>query len=200
MIVASRRARPWHYVLIALLAAACSTYQARYWWDFFTVLLHPESHARAPVVTDSHGPTIRVVLPEAEAVGIKAGDALTAVSGRDFTGLKVLATELRSSRPGDRLALTVSPAEGPSHAAGSPHTVTIALASREPAPERKHGKSVMGETSSWVIGLMASVNVPAGCLLLGFAVVILRPWDAIAWMLLAMMLGFGNVFVADVPW
>ncbi|HET6374233.1 MAG TPA: SpoIIE family protein phosphatase [Candidatus Polarisedimenticolia bacterium] len=126
--------------------------------------------------------------PEAEAAGLKVKDRIATIAGRPYTGRAALASVLESARPGDPLVMTVERGSG----AGPTEIISLTIPL---APSSTHapGRRV------WLVTLIASVAMPAFCLLLGFWVVAVRPTDPLAWLLLSLMLSFGQI-TTDPPY
>jgi sigma-B regulation protein RsbU (phosphoserine phosphatase) len=117
------------------------------------------------------------VVGNAFHAGLRDGDALLAVNGRAVTGTAVFGEELRKSRPGELMTVSVL-----HHEIGQPpiqKTVSFLL---QRVPEW-----------NWQVSLRSAlllVVLPFGCMLLGFWVAFVRPRDPLAWLVLALMLSF----------
>jgi phosphoserine phosphatase RsbU/P len=122
----------------------------------------------------------RVEIAKADAVdaGLHPGDLLLAVNGRPYSGTAVLSREIANAVPGGALALTVRKPDG------TARTLQLPVSRRATS---------LGDTA---IQLLGSAVIPYTCLLLGCWVVLVRPRDALAWLLMAMLLGFGQLFGA----
>jgi hypothetical protein len=109
----------------------------------------------------------------ASAAGLHKGDILVAINGRRFTGTAVFWEEIVKAIPGSTLAVTVrSPGASPQE-----HTV------RMPVTQIIAG---FHKDSYGCIGVV----MPAFCIALGFWVVLVRPNDPSAWLLLGLLLSF----------
>jgi phosphoserine phosphatase RsbU/P len=117
------------------------------------------------------------VVDHASEAGVKPGDQLQTVNGRRVTGTAVFGEELRRARPGDLMTVTVL-----RHEKGKPpveKTVSFELAA-SPGWNWKNGLPTA----------LLLVVFPFAAMLLGFWVAAARPRDPLAWLVLALMLGF----------
>jgi len=122
------------------------------------------------------GVEITGVEPEAAAAGIRKGDTLLAFAGRPYRGALDFYIPLREARPGDRLNVQVRSADG---------AVKNSSINVQPFNLTPPG-------ASEVIQQAAAIAMPAFCILLGFWVAAVRIRDLRAWILLAMMISFGE--------
>lgn len=120
---------------------------------------------------------IEVVTQAAAAAGAKPGDLLLAVNGRPYKGVAVLAREESTAAPGSKLELSLKNDSG-EHQVELPVTLE---------------KGNLGQNS---VAVLLLVVTPWFCLLLGCWVVLVRPRDRLAWLLLGMLLGFTQLFGA----
>jgi len=120
---------------------------------------------------------LEMVDAEASAAGLHKGDILVAINGRPFTGNTVFWEEIVKAIPGSTLAVTVrSPGANPQE-----HTVLM--------PVTRNHRWVASKTVAVAIGVV----MPAFCIALGFWVVLVRPNDPSAWLLLGLLLSFGQL-------
>jgi len=123
---------------------------------------------------------IDVVTPEAESAGLRVGERLIAVNGRRYTGTAVLAQEQAKAVPGTALALTVrDPGKGTERTIEVPVTRT------------------QGKWGERAVPILLVLVMPVICLVLGCWVVLVRPRDRLAWLLLAMLLSFTQLIVGS---
>lgn len=140
----------------------------------------PAASVFLPFQVKTASATIVSIRPEAAEAGLKNGDILVAVGGHPYTGSAVFAREFAKLGAGGKLHVTFR-----SPAAGAPdQTVDIPI--------------VASATRFTNLGveLMLIVNfllVPYFCLFLGFWVASVRPYDRLAWLLLAIMLSFSQL-------
>ena len=124
---------------------------------------------------DSRGIHQEGLKPEAKAAGLAAGDRIGQLNGADYTGYAQWLTILSESHPGDILDV------GYTRPNGSAGTATLTLARNEAL----HGRTspVWGFWRDFFItGLLTLV-----CLLIGYWVVLSRPADRNAWLLLVLL-------------
>jgi phosphoserine phosphatase RsbU/P len=152
--------------------------------DDWELGLHWDRHVAAPFSYDDDTATITKVKPEAKAVGLAPGIKITGLNGASFTGNAQWAEILVTARPGDTLDVEFDRADGTQGVA------TITLAQRQ----RDHP-----EISDWaLLTLQGIVNLllPLVCLLIGYWVVLAKPSDRNAWLLL-ILLTFPSVLTID---
>jgi len=176
-------AQPSHYVALSAVLALAVAYHVPYGLEVARRELNPGRIARPPLETEPLGSLIRKALPEATRAGIQRGDALLAVDGAPYTARKVLDGQVHRHLPGDVIELRVGKAGGQ----GLDARVRL-----EPI------KAQTDAISSAIVVLLAFV-MPLFCLVLGFGVAALRPWDASAWILLSMMLSFAGLLSVSMP-
>jgi sigma-B regulation protein RsbU (phosphoserine phosphatase) len=127
------------------------------------------------VLPASTSASLDVVRPEAAKLGLHAGDTLLAVDGQKYTGTAILSEAYARARPGDRIELRVESASGE-------RSVILPVTPGTTPP------------SHIIFDLLLNVVAPAGCVLLGSWVVLVRPRDRLAWILLGLMLSFSQLF------
>ncbi len=165
------------YILLALLFAVVVFFQIG---STRTILRH------VPVdfptfVPGSAGASLDYVDSKASAAGLHKGDVLVAINGRPCTGTVVYLEEILSAVPGEALAVTVrSPGSNSQN-----RTILLPVTP---------GRSWL-ETKTILISVC--VLMPAFCIALGFWVVLVRPGDRSAWLLLGMLLGFSQILPSD---
>ena len=145
---------------------------------------HGTTAARSPMQFGFRLEQVSGVNPEAAQAGVRWGDVLKTVEGHPFTGELVLDEILGHKRAGDPLHVELRRPDG------SLFDTTIHL-----APIR----SVPPSLVSWVFNLAIQILLPVFCLSLGFWVAAARPYDRLAWLLLALMIGFSQ-FVEGFSW
>jgi phosphoserine phosphatase RsbU/P len=164
------------YVALAMLFILATVYQVRVTeYHFPGWFGHPNS-ARWPflVGVGSNDMTIDFLTPEAKGAGLHAGETLVAVNGRPVTGTAVYGEIIAHARDGDQLEVAVR-ASG--EQASAERTISLTLGGREPIRRP-------------LVAVTLLLVMPVFCLLLGFWVAAARPRDPLAWLLLALMLGF----------
>jgi sigma-B regulation protein RsbU (phosphoserine phosphatase) len=167
----------WRYVLLAIIFAVAAAYQTGQTLD----IIHGLKVSIPYFAVQDAGPRVEGVKPQAEAAGLRRGDIVIAVNGRPNTGAAVLAQEEVKATPGTELVLTVREPNGES---GQEQVRTIYLpvtgASRE--------------ISESAVPIVILIVIPAICIILGCWVVLVRPRDRLAWLLLALLFGFTQLF------
>ncbi|MBI4893548.1 MAG: SpoIIE family protein phosphatase [Acidobacteria bacterium] len=113
----------------------------------------------------------------AEAAGLQKDDVLLALDGRPVTLPADLYAYLRTVKAGTRMAVTYR------RAGGEARQAAVALA---PAYDLKSWQD-------WVLGLFADFITRWVSLALGCFVVLMRPKDPLAWLVLLLMISFGQL-------
>ena len=144
-----------------------------------SVVQHQPTHI-ARFATNPTNSTIIIVDSAAREAGLHTGDTVEAIDDRPYVGLMVYWDELRKLTPGDTLKIAVrSPAQT--------QVRTVLLPVTGP-------RSWIETRSSEII---LNVVVPAFCAVLGFWVVLARPGDRLAWLLLGLLLGLAQMLSGD---
>jgi len=172
------------YIVLALVAAASLAY---YLASASAALeeVYGDRVARPPTFHGYRLDAVSGMSPDAAKAGIRLGDRVLAINGRPFTGYNVYIEELRRSRAGGLLDLTIQPAN-PTPAGQPPRTVSVRL---EPVYASRPGLlELFGRI------LFLSMIFPLACLALGVWVVAARPRDTNAWFLLGILQYFVIVF------
>ena len=127
------------------------------------------------------------VEPEAEAAGIPKGASVVSLNSRPFANYGVFIEAIRAAHPGDRLEVSFLTPDGAERSA----TITLVAANT-------------GEPFNWlqVISqdILLRMMLPGACIALGFWVVLARPRDRSAWLLLGIFSYFPSIFYAFVYW
>src|SRR5579863_2298636 len=158
------------YICLAALLLGVLLYQARVAIDIL-----PGQKVSVPSIEPATASaSLETVSPEAEKAGLHRGDTLLAINGKPYTGTLVLGMAIARARPGQSVYVTVRSAAGV-------HTVAL------PATP---GQNRISDT---VLNVLVGIVMPTVCLLLGCWVVVARPRDMLAWLLLAVLLGFSEL-------
>jgi sigma-B regulation protein RsbU (phosphoserine phosphatase) len=175
-----------YYIPLLLLFIIAAVYQARFTQGRLRYLLQMNERARLPFGTGYAGPDITFVNPEAAEAGVHKGDRLLAVEGQTYTGRNLLFDKIYDARVGETLTVRVrhQASEG---LPDEEKRITVRTAAENAAPS----------VWDWLFVLILSIATPTFCLLLGFFVVTLRPRDPLAWLLLGLMLSFGQVILGS---
>jgi phosphoserine phosphatase RsbU/P len=161
------------YICLAMLLLAVLLYQVRAAID----ILPGEKVSIPSIEPATASASLETVSPEAEKAGLHRGDMLLAINGKPYTGTLVLAMAMAQARPGQNVYVTVRSPSGV-------HTVVL------PAT------SARNLISDLVLNVLVGIVMPTVCLLLGCWVVLARPRDMLAWLLLAVLLGFSELLGA----
>jgi signal transduction histidine kinase/CheY-like chemotaxis protein len=174
----SRRNPGLRYVGIFALALVAFSFQgfySKYVVDFYR---DPTAKVSAPFQY-SIGKIIQKVNDDAQKAGLAAGDKLLAINGHAFSGDAVFQEAVAKAHPGDVWdVLVLDPAGNLVH-------VEIPLTAFASSPYR---------FQDWLFGIVAFLFVPAVALFLGFGLAVYRPFDKRAWLLLALMVSFSQIY------
>ncbi len=175
-----------YYIPLLLLFIIAAVYQARFTQGRLRYLLNLNERARPPLGTEYVGPTINFINPEATEAGVHKGDQLLAIEGEPYAGRDVLFDKVYDAQVGQTLS------------------VRIRHQASEGLPDEVKSISVRAASANapptiwdWLFVIVLSILTPTFCLLLGFFVVALRPKDPLAWLLLGLMLSFGQVLLGS---
>ncbi len=161
------------YICLAVLLLGVLLYQVRVAID----ILPGEKVSVPSIEPATASASLETVSPEAEKAGLHRGDVLLAINGKPYTGTVVLAMAIAQARPGQSVYVTVRSVAGV-------HTVAL--------------PAIPGQNriSDMVLNVLLGIVMPTVCLLLGCWVVLARPRDMLAWLLLAVLLGFSELLGA----
>jgi sigma-B regulation protein RsbU (phosphoserine phosphatase) len=161
----------FQYVCLAVLLAGAMLFQIRYAQDIW----RGEKIDFGFVVPATASASLEIVRPTAEKLGLHPGDVLLAVNGQKYAGTSLLSEAYAKVRPGDQIDLTVKSAAGE-------HTVVLPVTV---------GTTPLGQV---IFDMLFNIVAPIGCVLLGAWVVLVRPRDGLAWILLGLMFCFSQLF------
>ena len=161
----------FQYVCLAVLFAGAMLFQVRYGRNIW----HEEKIDLGFVAPATASASLEIVRPRAEKLGLHPGDILLAVNGQRYTGSALLSEAYAKARPGDHIDLTVRSSSGE-------HTVVLPV-----TPGTTPATQVLFD-------LLINNVAPTGCVLLGAWVVLVRPRDGLAWILLGLMFCFSQLF------
>jgi phosphoserine phosphatase RsbU/P len=111
--------------------------------------------------------------------GIRPGDELLRIDGQPYQGAAQFAAILDAKHPGEQVNIQILRKDRT-----EPETLA--------APLTAIGTDEM-PILGWIVVFTMTVLTPMFCLLLGFGVAAIRPRDPLAWLLLALMLGFAHM-------
>jgi len=163
---------------LAALFLVTVTAFARDMYDSIDRVRHETEYARPPFYLGDANWGAVSLQPEAEAVGMRFGDAVLAVNGRPIVGFFVYYGTLRQARAGDRLRVQVQ--------SPGPENNPVRELSIDLRPYRS--KSDPAGLPDYLGLAVAIVVLPVVCIALGFWVAAVRIGDRSAWLLLALLL------------
>lgn len=149
--------------------------------DQWTASLHPDRHVQAPFTYDNDTRVINSLQPEAKAAHVPQGATLESLNGVPYSA-RVWDDIIHTAHADDMMDV------GFRRSDGSVGTATITFVSARP---------VFTGIPYFVLGLQNVLfsAVSLGCLLMGFWVVLAKPVDGNAWLLLV-LLTFPSVLLA----
>jgi len=149
--------------------------------DTWEMERHTSRHVAAPLEYNDDTCVVTSVQPEAKKAGIFPGVKITGLNGAPYTGDAQVAEILYTAQPGDTMDVEFVRPDG------SRGMATMTLARHAP---------LHAGIAEWAALLRDGVVVallPLACLLIGFWVVLAKPTDRNAWLLLV-LLTFPSVF------
>jgi len=168
-----------HPNLLRALLGAFLLASLSYWiagvMDTWEMERHAQRHVAAPLEYNDDTCIVTSVQPEAKKAGIAPGVKITGLNGAPYTGDAQIAEILYTAQPGDTVDVEFT---RPNNSTG---TAMIVLAS--------HAKLHAG-IADWVALLRDGIVVallPLVCLLIGYWVVLAKPTDRNAWLLLILL-------------
>jgi len=157
------------YVLVSLSYLVAETI------DFWGLTFHSDNYIGEPFKYDNDTRVISDVQSEAKAVGLGKGDILESLNGAPYTGLAQWMAIRVEARVGDTMDVEFSRPNGTRGMA----TITLVARTR-PYPG----------VPAWVVFSRAAIAytlLPLICLLIGYWVVLAKPTEPNAWLLLVLL-------------
>ena len=170
------------YILLIALFVLAALFQTKHTVEGFRQLFYTNEQSQMPFGLKPFSPVISTVKPEAKEAGLLEGDTLLTINGGALTGDASLIEPLKSARPGDTLTVSVQRTNESGQAETKELHIKLASNSRPPPG--------LGE---WLPVFIIFILMPVFSLLLGFWVAATRPADPLAWLLLGLMLSFGQL-------
>ena len=167
------------YIPLVLLFALAVAVLAVHYRNLFINYSLASIEVQMPFTIDG---SITAVKPEAESAGLKVGDRILAINGRAVESGDIFREELTKLRPDEPMTLTV----GRKTADGQTENHKILITT-------KRLEKDFNFYSRMVVGFLFAYVLPTFCILLGFWVVFARPQDALAWLLLFLLLGLSQM-------
>ncbi len=147
----------------------------------------PHHRVNTPLEMDEDTLRLTSVSPEAQHAGLAVGDVLEKVDGAPYAGEASWLTLIRNRlHPGDKLRITVRRPDG------STRTADISLTG--------HSHATAPKFSEWVGPLLLYELPPLLCLLIGYWVVVARPRDFNAWLILFILTFPETLFSISFHW
>jgi len=160
----------FQYVCLAVLFASGMLFQIRYAIDIW----HDMKVEIPFVLPDTASASLELVRPSAEKLGIHRSDTLVAINGKPYMGTSQLAEVYTKTNIGDQAIVTL-------RSSGADHPVAFAATTANIA------------ITDAVYDVLLNIAAPIGCVLLGCWVVLVRPRDGLAWILLGLMFCFSQL-------
>src|SRR5580658_2179011 len=159
------------YLLLAILAVGSTLFYVASTAAIFDSFFNAD-RARLPLDYSHSARFLVQPLPESRRAGMQAEDRILSVNGLPFTGMAGLIRQTFHARPGQIVAIVHR------NTAGEIHTAQVGLMAQQRARPTFTG---------WLINIVLVLLFPAFCLLLGYWVVLAKPFDWNAWFLLGIM-------------
>jgi sigma-B regulation protein RsbU (phosphoserine phosphatase) len=162
-------------VLLGIFLVASLSYWVAAALDLWQVDRHSDRLVSAPLSYNDDTGVVNTVQPEAKKAGVVPGVKITGLNGAPYTGDAQVAEIYYLAQPGDTVDVEFARPDGTTGSA------TIAL--------QRHSKPHAG-IAEWVALLRDGVVfalLPLVCLLIGYWVVLAKPTDKNAWLLLILL-------------
>ncbi len=186
-----RRAPRWTLLVLAAIALVALAHHVRSAIDIIGGLRRSDDAIRAPFSWERDTAAVLTVRPEAEAAGLAGGDLPVRIGSTPYRGLVSASEAMRELRAGDTLEIVF-------RRPGSANPLEERTARIRLEPARRPGESqVRGWLAGIFIGVLGLV-MPFFGTLLGLWATAARPSDRRAWILLGLMLGFGQLVQPEV--
>ncbi|MBE0659540.1 MAG: SpoIIE family protein phosphatase [Bryobacteraceae bacterium] len=211
-----------HVAALVVLFVLVGAYQLRNSIDLYSYLTDAEAYARYPVMVSNRDLHIFGGRGDAfEATGLQRGDLLAEIEGRPVRGLADLHQPLNGKRSGDSIRVAVlrngqrieavlsledaSTGLGGRRAGSAMRTLSSKGAGpRGPAPTKAAVKSdqparrpsMLSPRETTLLVFTGFVTIWF-CFILGFFVAFRRPSDILAWEMLGLLLGFGQMAAGE---
>ncbi len=164
----------FRYILLAVILACACWARGSGVWRLLRILRNPDAAPEAPFVLTTATRNI--------GTGSLRRDQILAINGRPFIGAKQFDDAVFNSHPGDKITVTLSEPSGNSiEKMVTIPSQRINFVSSERIP----------------LALTLDVLVPLVCIFLGAFAVAVRPADLNAWLLLFLMVAFGELAPRD---
>jgi sigma-B regulation protein RsbU (phosphoserine phosphatase) len=147
----------------------------------FRAGFHHVLHANQPLNVDWDTGKVTEVDPEGVHAGLSVGDTLESLNGAPFTGIAQAVELFGSSKPGDVLTIGFRRPDGVKATA----PITLTPGTEEGEPQNK--------AQVWQQFILYDL-MPLICMLIGYWVVFVKPYEPNAWLLLVLLIFPSVVF------
>jgi sigma-B regulation protein RsbU (phosphoserine phosphatase) len=178
-----QRSARLQYLLLAVVAFFAFTHLVLGVRHNYDSQRNGHSEARVPFF-GFRGPSLAVLMPEAREAGLQPGDTVLAVKGQSYTDDAMMQREANSSQPGQEMSVLFQ-RKGDT----APRHAVIHLRAIHPGVQ---------PVWSWVI-LSFFMIASFFCLMTGLYVVLARPRNPHAWLILGVLGFFTSLFIATLP-
>ena len=175
--IAVHKSATLQYFILAVLFLCTVAYHVKHTHFIYSYIAGTVGAVRNPGELEDSKPVVSSVEAEAEKAGLRKGDTILEVNGSPLKSETQVALALEYAHPGDKLPLNVR------HKDGAQQAVVVPLAARA------HSGS-----DHWLFVITLHLVLPLICVALSFGVAALRPRERLAWILLALLLGFSQIF------
>ncbi len=163
-------------LLLALVALAGLLCWSAGVGDRFRVGLHIERIARTPFELNYDTRKVTSLQPEAARVGVVNGSTLESLNSATYTGLAQWAAVLNTAEPGDQIFVVLRRPDG--------KTTTAAVTLM---PNQHRAGVLAGASETWQDFFLFDL-LPLLCMAVGYWVVLVKPTDPNAWLLLLLLI------------
>lgn len=167
------------YLALLALVVIAFTFQTRASLDTVIFMRSDVVRTILPIAYEPYSLTVKASQAAAEAAGLRPGDRIVGINGREIKGQHDYLAVTDQAHPGDRADLTIVRSSQQ-----LPQTININFIARP---------KYNGGWTGWLINVALLVVMPFFCILLGFWVAFMRPKDPLAWLLLGLMLSFSQI-------
>ncbi len=170
------------FTSLATVSFLAVLYQSRFTYGIVSDLGKHEQNVRIPFTMLGYPPAIDTIRPEAAAAGLKKGDVVVRVEGKEIQGTYTYMSILEHERPDARMSVVAS-------RGGSLKTYSVVMV---------HNAHQFSDFTGTSLAIVAGILMPWFCVLLGIYVVAVRPRDPLAWVVLGLLLSFSQLITGSV--
>lgn len=162
-------------VLLGVFLVASLSYWIAGSLDMWELERHADRHVESPLEYNDDTGVVSSVEPEAKRAGLTTGVKITGLNGAPYTGDAQVAEIFYLAQPGDTVDVEFVRPDGSSGSA------TITLERRRPSYLK------IAEWAALLRDGVVFILLPLVCLLIGYWVVLAKPGDKNAWLLLILL-------------